>query len=101
MTGLRALVVRQIVVGDRAPGGAVEIVELAASERPQEGRKAEAAEREGERNEIDKDVHRAAPPRSRALSAFSVTRTDEPDMASAAISGVTKPATASGTAIRL
>ena len=30
--------------------------------------------------------------------AFSVTRIDEPDMASAATSGVTSPATASGTA---
>ena len=31
---------------------------------------------------------------SRARSAFSVTRIDDPDIASAAISGVTKPSTA-------
>ena len=34
-------------------------------------------------------------------NALSVTITEEPDIASAAISGVTRPATATGTAMRL
>src|SRR5271165_3392460 len=94
-------VLRQVVVADRPPGGAVEIVELAVLERPEESRKAEAAERERHRHEIDEHVHRPTPFAWRARNALSVTRIDEPDIASAAISGVTNPKIASGTAIRL
>ena len=42
-----------------------------------------------------------APRRSRARNALRVTRSEEPDMATAAISGVTRPAIASGTASAL
>jgi len=41
------------------------------------------------------------PAARRARSALSVTMIDEPDMAAAAISGVTSPDMASGTAIKL
>ena len=63
------------------------------------------------RHEIDEHVHagtacreasqaaaEAAAARGRARSALSVTASDEPDIASAAISGVTAPKMASGTA---
>ena len=91
---------RRIIVHQRAPGGAFEVVVLAGLERPQEGAEAEQAEPERDRHEIDQDFHGDASPRF-ARSALSVTRIDEPDMASAAISGLAKPSIAIGTAIAL
>lgn len=97
---LLVLVLRQTVVGNRAPRRAFEVVELAASHRPQERGEAEAAERQREGDEIDENVHARAPG-SRARSAFSVTRIDEPDIARAATSGEAKPRIAIGAAIKL
>src|SRR5208337_1931111 len=57
-----SLFFRQVVVADRPPGGAVEIIELAALERPQECREAEAAQRQRDRHEINEDVHRPCLP---------------------------------------
>lgn len=93
-------VLRQIIVADRPPCGAFEIVKLAVAQRPQEGGKSEAAERQREGREVHDDIHREPFARC-ALSAFKVTKIEELDIAKAAMSGVTPPSTASGTAIRL
>ena len=60
---------------------------MAGPHRPQKRAEAEAAERESRRREINEHVHVLVPAR-RARGAFVVTRIDEPDIASAAISGV-------------
>jgi hypothetical protein len=49
----------QVVVHDCAPSCAVEIVELSAIKRPQKGAKAEQAEPERQRHEIDQHFHRS------------------------------------------
>jgi hypothetical protein len=130
--GLRILVrPADVIVGQNAKRGAVEIVVLAAFERPQEGDQPGEPKHERERDEVEQDVHDtsstavgATSPRifasgytrgtaiagagnslncsprigSRARNAFRVTRIEEPDMATAAIRGVTRPAIAIGTA---
>ena len=64
----------------------------------QEGGKAKEPERQSDRDQIDQHAHlRLRPTRS----ALPTTRSEDPDMHSAAISGVTNPRTASGTARRL
>ena len=122
-----------VVVGQDANRGAIEILVLAALDRPHEGGEADQAEHERDGDEVEKHIHDtnsaagtladgtladgtlavshdrwAAPSASgsvgmenRARSALSVTRIEEPDMATAAINGVTKPATAIGTASAL
>lgn len=91
----------RLIVGDRPPGGAIEIVILAVPEGPEKGRKAEPAKRDRKRHQIEQDFHQAGPLCRRARKAFSITSSDEPDIAAAAISGVTRPAIASGTASAL
>lgn len=91
----------RFVVGDRPPGGAIEIVILAVLERPEKGRKAEPAKRDRKRHQIEQDFHQAGSLCRRARKALSITSSDEPDIATAAISGVTRPAMASGTASAL
>lgn len=93
---LRRLVL--VVVKDTL-GRAVEIVVLPAFERPEKGREPKGAHQESERDEEDQDLHGCLSAFSR--NAFSVTISEEEDITTAAISGVTYPATASGTAIRL
>src|SRR6266446_1434754 len=90
------------IVHDGSPGGALKVVILAGLERPQEGGKAEQAERERQRHQIDQDFH-GDPSSGRvfARSAFKVTRIDDPDMASAAIRGLANPRIAMGTATAL
>lgn len=92
---------RRIIIGDRPPGGAIEIVILAIPERPQKGRKAEPAKRDRKRHQIEQDFHQAGSLCRRARKALSITSSDDPDIAAAAISGVTRPAMASGTASAL
>ena len=77
---------------------AIEILELTLAERPKEGGKSKQAKPERDRNEEDKTVHRIATLRRRALP---TTRSEDPDMAIAATSGVTSPRKASGTAMTL
>src|SRR5262245_25005730 len=90
---------RRLVVRDGAPGCAVEIVELAALQRPEKARKTQRAEPERQRHQINQHFHqRTSKPARRARSAFSITSTDEPDIAIAAINGVARPAIATGTA---
>ena len=109
-----------VVVAKDAQRRTVEVVVLAAAERPQEGCEAQQAEPKRCRHQIDEDahgvLHRAwmnlgvaedisasalTCRRSRPRIAFAVTISDEPDIASAAISGVTRPSTAIGTATAL
>lgn len=92
-----------ILVVDQDPHrGAVQILELAAPERPQERHEAEQAEQERGRDQYEQDVHpKGRPPPRRRRSAFRVTRMDDADMAAAATIGVTRPATASGIASAL
>ena len=91
---------RIVVVEQDAVAGAVEIVELAGLQRPQEGGQAEQAQHQGQRDQPDAGRPSARAARFRR-SALTMTRSDEVDMAIAATSGVTRPATASGTVSRL
>src|SRR6476660_9519170 len=79
--------------------GAFQIIELAGAERPEKGEKADRAEQECRRHEPGKRGHDFRTPASRA--ALSVTRIDEVDITMAAISGVTQPDMAKGTAMIL
>src|SRR5262245_34938843 len=89
---------------------ALDIVVLTAAQRPEEGGKPGEAEQQGHGDQIDEHVHgehrrgvsvpltvaatrRPSSLRRRARNALSVTRIEEPDMATAAINGVTQPAT--------
>lgn len=87
-----------VLVDQDPKGGTVEVVELATRGCPEEGRKPGQTEQQRHGYEDGDDAHRADLTRRRA---FATTRIDEPDIASAAISGVTRPATASGTASTL
>lgn len=87
-----------VVVEQDAVRGAVEILELAAFERPQESAQADKPEEKGDRDQNDDDVHARILESRKALP---VTRSDELDIATAAISGVTSPIIASGTVTAL
>lgn len=91
-----------VVIQKDALGRSIEIIILAAAQRPQEGDQADGAEEQRHRNEIDEDAHAvtgsvagsalpaaAVRPARIRRSALVMTRMDEPDMAMAAISGVT------------
>lgn len=88
-----------VVVQKDAFGGALGVVKLARSEGPEEGSKADQPHAQSDRNEEKKSCHDFPP--ERILNAFRVTMMDEPDIASAAMNGVTSPASAIGTAIQL
>ena len=93
-----------MVVVQRPPGGAVEIIELPVPERPEKAEQAEAAEQKGGGDQVDERGHGVLPRVQRprcTRSALPVTASDDADITTAAISGVTRPAMASGTAIRL
>lgn len=90
-----ATIVTPVIVDQDANGGAIRVIKLAIAHRPQEGNEACAAQDQRHRNKDQKAVHRAALVSRRALA---TTRTDDVDMAIAATSGVTIPASASGTA---
>lgn len=72
-----------------------EIFILACSERPEEGKEPEKSESDRNRDQDHKYRHRAS------LAALSDTVTDDADIASAASSGVARPASATGMAMRL
>lgn len=76
-------------------GVAFRVIELALPQHPPEYGKAKPTKAEADRDQDTKDFHH------RSLSALSDTVKDEVDIASAAISGEHKPATAKGTAKRL
>lgn len=89
---------RLVVIDENADGGAIEIVILAGLQRPEEEGEAAKSEQQRAGDEDGEAVHLVAP---RSLSALATTMIEEPDMARAAISGVTTPAMASGTAMML
>ncbi len=76
---------------------AFEILILIAAQGPKKRPKTERAQNQGGRNQNEQGIHQAFPCRI-SRRALSVTRIDEPDMAMAAIRGVTRPAAARGTA---
>jgi hypothetical protein len=86
------------LVVERPPPGTFQIIELAGPEGPEKCRETGAAERQGYRHEPSQSRHGifsfSIPERRKA---FSVTASEEADMAIAAISGVTMPAIAMGT----
>jgi len=107
---------RYLVLAMRLPTSrAVEVVVLVIAQGPEEAEEPDQAEKQSQRNEIDQHRHAATSAgdgvgravdgvrnaRGRARTALTVTVTDETDMATAAISGVTTPNTASGTAAAL
>ena len=89
----------RLIIGDGAPGRAFKIVILTAFERPQEAKQADQTEAQRQRHQNDHHFHDDPPfATRRARSALSITRMEEPDIAAAAISGVTTPLIAIGTA---
>lgn len=91
-----------VIVEQDAFRRALEVVILAAPQRPEKPGEPEKTEDKGGGDEKDEDIHLlpfVLPRFSR--SEFSVTVIEELDIATAATSGVTKPATASGTATAL
>lgn len=82
-------------IGQNALSIALGIVELPTLKRPKKRHQPKPAQPKRHRNEECDDLHQ------RSLSAFSVTEIELADIASAAISGVAKPASAKGTAMVL
>ncbi len=76
----------------------VQVFELPGLQGPQECRQAQQAKKQGGKHQIDKDAHGLIHFSRRALT---VTSREDDDMATAASSGVTIPAMASGTAATL
>lgn len=89
-----------VIVVQDALGRAVEILELSRAQGPEEGRETDEAQQQRRRDEQQQAAHEALRSSARR-SALQTTTSDELDMATAAISGVTRPATASGTVIVL
>lgn len=90
----------EIVVEQDALGGAFGVLILTVLEGPEKGPDSEKAEQQGNRHQEQKSRHESfLPPASRR--ALRVTISDDPDMASAAISGVTNPIIARGAATAL
>src|SRR6476660_1698108 len=86
---------QRFVLGNGAPRRALEIVVLPAFERPEKCEQADEPKPQRQRHKNHEDFHHALPRATRrARSAFNITRTYEPDIAAAAIRGVTKPAIA-------
>jgi hypothetical protein len=73
---------------------AIHVLELAGAQRPQKYRETGSAQQQARGQQIKDNCHDT--PRVRARRLFSITSSDEPDIA-AASQGVTNPATASST----
>jgi len=86
------------IVKQNAAGGAIEIVELPRLERPEETCETAKAERKCHWDEQQQSAHACLRAKR---SALPTTNREELDMATAAMSGVTKPAIAIGTASAL
>ena len=89
---------RRLVL-ERAIGRALQILELAGPQGPEEGHKPKTAEKECRWDEPSQGRHGFLTQASRM--AFDATRIDDVAITTAAISGVTKPSMASGTQIIL
>ena len=92
---------RVVLIDQDALAGTFRIVELARVDSPEKGPEAGRAEQKGKRDEIDEPGQEIGSFDLVGRIAFSVTITDEADMAMAATSGVANPATAMGTATML
>lgn len=77
---------------------ALKILELPGPQRPEKGDQPARSEQQRNRNQDGEPVHDAAERRRKELQTTTI---DEQDIAIAAISGVTSPASASGMARRL
>lgn len=84
---MRAGAILRGIVLERPIGRALEILELARTERPQKGEQSKAPKKKRSRDEPGERRHDFRIPASRV--AFSVTRIDDVDITMAAISGVT------------
>jgi len=89
---------RRLVL-QRPIGRAFQILELAGPQGPEEGHKPKSAKQKRRRDEPGQSRHGFRTKASRM--AFAVTRIEDVAITTAAISGVTKPAMASGTQIIL
>ena len=86
------------LVIEGSPGGTIQVLELSGAQGPDKGDKAGTSQGERGRNEPGEGGHvRSSSFAVRSRTALRVTAMEEPDMAMAAIKGVTKPAIASGT----
>lgn len=94
----RSFIGRAFIIYQDAQGSAIKVIKLAAAQRPEKGTKAQQTQTQRDRDEESNPGHFAA---AFNRSAFATTITDEPDIANAAISGVTIPMIASGTATTL
>ena len=107
-----------IVVVKNPDRGSLHVVILAAPQRSEEGCEPGEAEQQRHGHEVDQHGHgddtpdthvceeaagtgAGSSPRRRTRNALTVTKIEEPDIATAAINGVTEPAIAIGTAIAL
>ena len=88
------------LVDKYAVGRAIEILELAVPHGPVKQDKPRATQKQRDRNEEDQDVHGECLTRA-SLRELLTTTKELRDMAMAATSGVTRPASASGTASTL
>ena len=110
--------IKRMIVEENALGGTVEVLVLTGAKTPEEAAKADDAEDKARRDEECERTHaclardaagcdgtgRTAPRAAwlaPSLSALPTTRIDDADIATAATRGVTKPATATGTAMQL
>ena len=92
----------RLIIQDRAPRRTFEIVILPAFQGPEEPKQTDQPKPQRQRHENDEHLHHDLPCATRrARSAFSITSREEPDIAAAAIRGVTTPLMAMGTANRL
>ena len=89
----------RVIIRNSAPGRAFEIVILSGFQRPEKCGQTDEPKTKRQRHQDDHHFH-AGPPFDiwRARSAFSITSIEEPDIAAAAIRGVTTPLMAIGTA---
>src|SRR5690606_35474709 len=84
-----------LVIKHNSPLRTVQVIELSATQCPEEGCDAKGDQQDGQRYQQDYDFHRVS------LTAFRVTISELRDMPSAASQGGTRPAMAKGTAVTL
>lgn len=88
------------MIGENSAGVAFRVLVLARAHGPDEGAQAQQADADAERSQEQQEAHGRFPATVRR-SALRVTARDEPDIARAAMKGLTKPAIAAGVATRL
>ena len=89
---------RDFFVDQNSLSGSIQIIELARFQGPKKACESQQAKEQCSGDKKYQHAHDRIQLRRRALS---VTSSEEDDMATAAIRGVTRPHTASGTAARL